>query len=73
MANKTTIKEILIKFMEWQMETKPLIANFTHNTVANHFLNKYPELDDISEDCPKGYIKNDNGKLMFDITTLIDD
>ena len=31
-------KTLLIKFMEWQMWKKPLIANFTHNTVANNFL-----------------------------------
>ena len=34
----TTVKRILIEFMEWQMEKKPLIANFTHNAVANNFL-----------------------------------
>lgn len=31
-------KDFLIKFMEWQMCKKPLIANFTHNFVANNFL-----------------------------------
>jgi predicted O-methyltransferase YrrM len=46
MKNEITVKDILIKFMEWQMETNPLIANFTHNTVANKFLTKYPEFDE---------------------------
>ena len=33
-----TLKDILIKFQEWQLEKKPLNANFAHNGVANLFL-----------------------------------
>jgi hypothetical protein len=40
MEEQPTIKDILIAFMEYQMETKPLIANFTHNWIATDFLEK---------------------------------
>ncbi len=37
----TTIKDILIKFQEYQREFKPMNANFADNGVAIKFLEKY--------------------------------
>jgi len=51
MKEHISVKEILIKFMEYQMENKPLIANFTHNAVANNFLEEL-NLSPNSASCP---------------------
>ncbi len=37
------IKDLLIKFQEWQLYRKPLNANFAHNTVANKFIEEVLE------------------------------
>lgn len=42
-------KDILITFMEWQMETKPPNYNFAHNSVANNFLEAHPEFLSATE------------------------
>lgn len=48
------IKELLIKFQEWQLEKKPLNANFAHNGVANLFLDDNKNIPDvIVAFCPK--------------------
>ncbi len=36
-------KEVLIEFMDYLMEKKPLMANFTQNAIANNFLEAHPE------------------------------
>lgn len=52
-----TLKDVLIKFQEWQLENKPLNANFAHNGVANLFLEKMsvenPIPDVVVAFCPK--------------------
>ena len=45
-----TIKGILIKFQEYQLENNILNANFAHNAIANNFLKKYPEILNITEE-----------------------
>ncbi len=44
-----TIKDLLIKFQEWQLENNVLNANFAHNTAAQKFIDKHPEVLDIFE------------------------
>lgn len=36
-----TVKELLIKFQEYQLEYKVLNANFAHNAAANLFMERY--------------------------------
>ncbi len=36
-----TVKELLIKFQEYQLEDKVLNANYAHNTAANLFMERY--------------------------------
>ena len=52
------IKDVLIKFQEWQLEKKPLNANFAHNGVANLFfkemqVKKIDIPDVVVSFCPK--------------------
>jgi len=35
------VKELLIKFQEYQLNYNVLNANFTHNAVANKFMERY--------------------------------
>lgn len=62
-----TIKDILIKFQEYQLEFNVLNANCAHNATANMFMERYGvkncSIADVNAELPKLYTEKD--MLMF--------
>ena len=56
-----TVKDLIILFQEWQLETKPPNYNFTHNGVANNFIEQNDEVNHLNT------LSDNWSKLITDI------